>query len=56
MFLDIIHGPVYIPEHNVSEARFFLRLQVKPFKLDPVETASPYLSLPKLPQAPPTSF
>jgi hypothetical protein len=29
MFLDIIHRPVYISKHNVSETGFCLRLQVK---------------------------
>jgi hypothetical protein len=30
MFLDIVHRPVYISKHNVSETGFCLRRQVKP--------------------------
>jgi hypothetical protein len=30
MFLDIIHRPVFVQKHNVSEIGFCLRLQVKP--------------------------
>jgi hypothetical protein len=44
MFLDIIHRPLYISKHNVSETGFCLRLQVKPTQLSPIDTASPYLS------------
>jgi hypothetical protein len=42
MFLDIIR-PVYISKHNVSETGFFLRLQVEPTHLRPIDRASPYL-------------
>jgi hypothetical protein len=43
VFLDIIHLPVYISKHNVSETAFCLRLQVKPTQLGPMDRASPYL-------------
>jgi hypothetical protein len=47
MFLDIIHlpvfiqkrRPVYISKHNVSENGFYLRLQVKPTQLGPIDRA-----------------
>jgi hypothetical protein len=29
MFLHIMHGPVYISKHNVSETRLCLRFEVK---------------------------
>jgi hypothetical protein len=52
MFLDIIHRivfclkirPLYISKHNVSETGFYLRLQVKPTQLGPIDRASPYLT------------
>jgi hypothetical protein len=51
MFLDIIHclvfylkcRPVYISKHNVSETGFYLRPQVKPTQLGPLDRANPYL-------------
>jgi hypothetical protein len=51
MFLDIIyrpvfiykHRPVYITKLNVSDAGFYLSLQVKPTLLGPKFRASPYL-------------
>jgi hypothetical protein len=43
MFLDIIHRPVYISEHNVSETGLCLLLQVKPTQLAPIDRASGYL-------------
>jgi hypothetical protein len=50
MFLYIILHPVFIQctvpvfvyKHNVLEAGFCLRLQVKPTQLSPVDRASPY--------------
>jgi hypothetical protein len=33
--------PVYFPKHNISETGFYLRLQVKPIQLDPIDRASP---------------
>jgi hypothetical protein len=47
MFLDIIHRPVYISKHNVSETGFCLRLQVKPTQLGAIDRARPYLRTPK---------
>jgi hypothetical protein len=46
MFLDIIHRPVYISKHNVSQTGFCLRLQVKPTQLGPIDRANPYLQTP----------
>jgi hypothetical protein len=43
MFLDIIHRPVYITKHNVSETGFCLRLQIKLTQLGPINRASPHL-------------
>jgi hypothetical protein len=43
MFLDIIHHPVYLSKHNVSETGFCLHLQVKPTLLGPINSASPYI-------------
>jgi hypothetical protein len=43
MFLDIIHRPVYISKHNVSETGVCLRFQVKPTQLGRIDRASPYL-------------
>jgi hypothetical protein len=52
MFLGIIHQPVfylktpsclYITKHNISETGFYLRLQVEPAQLGPIDRASPYL-------------
>jgi hypothetical protein len=43
MFLDIIHPPVFIYKHNVSETGSCLRLQVKPTQFDPIDRDSPYL-------------
>jgi hypothetical protein len=43
MFLDIIHRPVYISEHNISETGFCLPPQVKPTQLGPIDRASSYL-------------
>jgi hypothetical protein len=40
MFLDIIHRTVYISKHKVSETEFYLRLQVKPTPLGPIDRAS----------------
>jgi hypothetical protein len=47
-FLDIIHHlvfclrcPVYISKHNVSETGFYLRPQVKPTQLGPIDITSP---------------
>jgi hypothetical protein len=40
MFLDIIHRPVYILKHNVSETGFCFRLQVKLTQLGPIDTAA----------------
>jgi hypothetical protein len=47
MFLDIIHRlvfclkscPAYILKHNVSETGFYLRPQVKPTLLGPIDRA-----------------
>jgi hypothetical protein len=47
MFLDIIHRlvfclkcrPVYISKYNVSDTGFYLRLQVKPTLLGPIDRA-----------------
>jgi hypothetical protein len=46
MFLNIIHRPVYIIQHNVSETGSCLRLQVKPSQFEPIDWASPYLRTP----------
>jgi hypothetical protein len=46
IFLDIIHRPIYILEHNGSETGFCLHLQVKPTHLGPTDRASPYLQTP----------
>jgi hypothetical protein len=35
--------PVYLSKHNVSKIVFFLRLQVRPTQLCPIDRASPYL-------------
>jgi hypothetical protein len=43
MSLDIIHRPIYITKHNVSETGFCLRLQVKSTQLGPIDRVSPYL-------------
>jgi hypothetical protein len=43
MFLGSIHRLVFIEKHNISETGFCLRLQVKPTKLGPIDTVSPYL-------------
>jgi hypothetical protein len=43
MFLDLIHRPVFISKHFLSETEFCLRLQVKP-QFDPFDRASPYLT------------
>jgi hypothetical protein len=47
MFLDIIHGlvfrPVYISKHKVLETGFYLRPQVKPTQLGPIDRASSHL-------------
>jgi hypothetical protein len=51
MALYIIHRlvfclkcrPAYISEYNVSETGFYLRLQVKPTLLGPIDRASPQL-------------
>jgi hypothetical protein len=40
MILHIIHRPVYISEHNVSETGFCLRLQVNSTQLGPIHRAS----------------
>jgi hypothetical protein len=29
MFLNMVHGPVYISKHDVSETAFYLRLKKK---------------------------
>jgi hypothetical protein len=43
MFLDIIHRLVhFLNNHNVSETGFYIRPQVKPTQLDPIDRASPY--------------
>jgi hypothetical protein len=41
MLQGIIHRPVLYFKHNVSEIEFYLRFQVKPTQLDPVDRASP---------------
>jgi hypothetical protein len=46
MFLVIIHRPVYISRHDVSETGFYLCLQVKPTQLGTISGASPYLRTP----------
>jgi hypothetical protein len=38
-----IYRPVYIWEHNVSGTGLYLRLQVKPTQLGPIDRASPFL-------------
>jgi hypothetical protein len=43
MLLDIIHRPAFIFQNNVSESVFYLRLQVKPTQLGPIDGARPYL-------------
>jgi hypothetical protein len=50
MFLDIIHGlvyilnrPLYFSDDNVSETEFCLRPQAKPTQLGLIDRASPYL-------------
>jgi hypothetical protein len=43
MFLDVIHSPVYISKHNISETGFCFRLQVKPTQLGPIDRTSTYL-------------
>jgi hypothetical protein len=43
MFLDIIHHPVFISKHNVSDTEFCPRLQVEPTKLGPIDRTSPDL-------------
>jgi hypothetical protein len=43
MFLDIIHRPVYISKHNVSETVFCLCIHVKPTQLGTIDRANPYL-------------
>jgi hypothetical protein len=51
MFLDIIHRlvfclkrrPVYISKHNVLDTGLYLRPQVKPTLLGPIDRASPHL-------------
>jgi hypothetical protein len=52
MLLDIIRRSVlskntvlFIFQHNVSETRFCLRLQVKPIQLGPIDRASPRLRM-----------
>jgi hypothetical protein len=45
MFLDIIHRPVFILKHNVSEIGFCLRLQVKPSQLGSIDRASPEIGM-----------
>jgi hypothetical protein len=35
--------PVYFSKQNVSDTGFYLRLQVKPTQLGPIDRASPYL-------------
>jgi hypothetical protein len=35
-----------LTKHNVSEIGFYLRLQVKPTQLGPIDRASPYLRTP----------
>jgi hypothetical protein len=53
MFLDISivlslfkNSPVYFSKYNVSATGFYLRLQVKPTQLGPIDRASPYLRNP----------
>jgi hypothetical protein len=47
MFLDIIHRPVFISKHNVSETAFCLLLQVKLIQLGAIdrvqETGTSYI-------------
>jgi hypothetical protein len=43
MFQDIIHRPVFIQKHKVSETGFCLRLQVERTQLGPTDRASPRL-------------
>jgi hypothetical protein len=43
MFLDIIHRPVYISKHNVSETGLWLRLQGKRSQLGPIDRVILYL-------------
>jgi hypothetical protein len=43
MFLDIIHRPISISKHNVSETGLPLRFQVKPIQFGSIDRASPYL-------------
>jgi hypothetical protein len=36
--MDINHCPIFYLKHDVSEAGFYLRLQVEPTQLDPVDS------------------
>jgi hypothetical protein len=47
MFLGIIHHPLFIQKHNVSETGFCFRLQVKPTQLGRIYRASPCLLFPE---------
>jgi hypothetical protein len=38
--------PVYLSRHNVSEIGLYLRLQIKPTHLGPIDRASPYIRTP----------
>jgi hypothetical protein len=42
MLLDIIPRLVHFSKHNVSETGFYLRLQIKPIQLGPIDGPSPY--------------
>jgi hypothetical protein len=41
--LTLSKNTVCFSKHNVSETGFFLRLQVKPTQLDPIDRGNPYL-------------
>jgi hypothetical protein len=41
MFLDIIHRPVFILKHEVSESGFCLSREVKPIQLGSIDRAGP---------------
>jgi hypothetical protein len=44
VFLDIIHRPVFITKHNVSETGLCLRLQVKPTQLGAIDRGTSYIN------------
>jgi hypothetical protein len=46
MFLYIIHRPIFILKHNVSESGFCLRLEAKSVQLGPSDNYIRYLRTP----------